>query len=420
MTRLPLLVAVLLAWTLPLRAQPAFTETYVQPGEFEIDYPAGWQVQVDEQTGFVALTSQENLNVTLYSPAVLAAYDLDTYNPETLIRLILNLNGVEPGDLQVMDAGTTVVDYRNMATGNTGLLIARVFEDNTVALMDVFAPVEQLLDQREWIVQLAFTYDVPPVPAPLVLAEYAEPWPQAVIELEKSGLIPVGGELVFAEDYVFASGSSLTIPLAQNLSLTDVVMAGTLRYTPSASPVMETCGMLARVSVDDSGLEVGITSAGELFLSLSGSVQMLQNGLDVTGPQRVILVALGERLLVYLNGDLIADWDVPPGSGYSGVRVQGDAPGATCEVSDVWVYRAPTVAAGICEITASGGAVNQRGGPGTGFEIVAVLDDGAVTRALAQSSGTDGLVWWQLESGGWVREDVVSEAGACRALPASG
>lgn len=417
-TRWPLIILLWYA-VAPAAAQPELTETFIQPGEFEIDYPAGWQVQADEQTGFVALT-QDSLHITLYSPAVLAAFDLDNYNPETLIRLILSLNGMEIGNLQVLDDSITAVDYRNAAADISGILIARLFKDDTVALMDVFAPPEQLLDQRELIVQLAFTFDVPPVQAPLALMSDSAHWSQTIAELENSGLIAPGGQIVFAEDYVFASGSSLTVPLAQGLSLTDVVMAGTLRYTPSASPAAESCGMLARVSADGSALEVGITSEGEIVVARSGSTVVLKGGLDAADTHRVVLVTLDERLLVYLNGDLIADRDVRPDSGHFGVRVQGNGPAATCEVSDLWVYRVPMVEAGFCEITASGGAVNQRGGPGTGFEIAGVLENGAVARAVAQSSGADGLTWWLLEGGGWVREDVVSELGVCRALPASG
>ena len=89
-------------------------------------------------------------------------------------------------------------------------------------------------------------------------------------------------------------------------------------------------------------------------------------------------------------------------------------------LGDLWAYRVPAGEPGVCEITASGGAVNRRTGPGVAFDIAGVLDDGATATATAQSIAPDGLTWWQLADTSWVREDVVTEQGACRALPSGG
>lgn len=70
-----------------------------------------------------------------------------------------------------------------------------------------------------------------------------------------------------------------------------------------------------------------------------------------------------------------------------------------------------------CDITTAGEEVNVRGGPGTNFDRVGVLAPNSTTRAIAQTQGTDGFLWWYLETQQWVREDVVGEQGSCNALP---
>ncbi len=415
MLKYGLLAAVL--WVVPVSAQAELTETFVQPDEFTIDYPAGWQAETDAATGFVYLTSGE-VQLTLYSPAVLADYQLGDYNPQTLTRLVLALNAVTTGDSLAMDAAEAL-RYENADTGRSGLLIAREFGSGVVGLMDAFAPAE-LLDS-DLIMSIAATFGTPPVLAPVRLEQYAAPLAETMAQLELSQLVPSGGRMVFAENYVYAAGSNLTQPLAQALSLADVVVAGTLLYTPSANPVDESCGMLARLTGDTGGLEIGVNSAGDLYVTDSDEQAVLAADLDVRVEHRVVMIARGTRLIVYLDGDLVTDREIPEGSGSFGIRVQGSGPGAACEVRDLWVYRVPVaVEGGVCAILASGGGVNQRSGPGTGFEIAGVLEDGASSVAVAQADGADGLTWWQLEGGGWVREDVVSEQGACGGLPSGG
>jgi oligopeptide transport system substrate-binding protein len=61
--------------------------------------------------------------------------------------------------------------------------------------------------------------------------------------------------------------------------------------------------------------------------------------------------------------------------------------------------------------------VNLRSGPGTNFDRVGTLTANTLTAAIAQTQGTDGFIWWQVESSAYVREDVVQEDGFCNALP---
>jgi hypothetical protein len=74
---------------------------------------------------------------------------------------------------------------------------------------------------------------------------------------------------------------------------------------------------------------------------------------------------------------------------------------------------------GACTVTpvAAGGA-NLRSGPGTDFDIAGSLASGASATVTGQATGTDGLPWWQLAGGNWVRSDVVTTSGNCDNVPA--
>lgn len=61
--------------------------------------------------------------------------------------------------------------------------------------------------------------------------------------------------------------------------------------------------------------------------------------------------------------------------------------------------------------------VNIRAGAGTEYDRVGVLPRGSQSTAIMQAEDDEGMTWWQLESGGWVRNDTVSEPDICNLLP---
>ncbi len=403
------LIAVL-SWALPMIAQVELTEIYVQPDAFVIDYPSGWQVETDAATGFVTLV-QEELRLTLYSPAVLDAFGFENYNPATLLQLLVELNDVVPGNLETLDPFMVQLAYERDEIA--GLLIARTFSDGSVGVIDAFGPPDVMREYEERVLLVAATFDVPPVPAPETLVDYAGRWPESIAELETAGLIAPGGDIVFVERYVFASGRNRIQPLAQTLSITNVVIAGNLLLTPSTEPISDRCALLAQINGDDM-LEVGLNISGEVYQI--PAERILQSNVDTSSQHRVLLLMLDERLLVYLDGVLVGDEEIVPNSGYFGIKAQGGV-GTMCEVTDLWVYRVPHLEPGQCDILAARGGVNRRVGPGMAFAVVGVLDAGASQSAVAQATGSDGLTWWQLETGGWVRDDVVQATNVCRSLP---
>ncbi len=79
------------------------------------------------------------------------------------------------------------------------------------------------------------------------------------------------------------------------------------------------------------------------------------------------------------------------------------------------LFNAPT-AAQSCTLDVPR-TINLRNGPGTNFIQAGQLGAGDRVNADAQIIGTDGLTWWRLTSGDWVRSDLVTEGSGCDALP---
>lgn len=58
-----------------------------------------------------------------------------------------------------------------------------------------------------------------------------------------------------------------------------------------------------------------------------------------------------------------------------------------------------------------------RAGPGDFYEISTRLLSGALVVPVVQTVDPDGVVWWQLISGAWVRQTSVRERGICQSIP---
>jgi hypothetical protein len=75
-----------------------------------------------------------------------------------------------------------------------------------------------------------------------------------------------------------------------------------------------------------------------------------------------------------------------------------------------------TGTASTCSVTAAKGA-NLRSGPGTTFDRAGALAAGVSHSVIGQANGSDGFVWWKLDSGSWVRSDLVQTSGDCTTVP---
>lgn len=62
--------------------------------------------------------------------------------------------------------------------------------------------------------------------------------------------------------------------------------------------------------------------------------------------------------------------------------------------------------------------VNLRSGPGTTFDRAGTLSAGQTVEVDGQTQGADGMAWYRLATGEWVRSDVVGSPAACANVPA--
>lgn len=70
-----------------------------------------------------------------------------------------------------------------------------------------------------------------------------------------------------------------------------------------------------------------------------------------------------------------------------------------------------------CTISAPNTA-NLRSGPGTDFDRAGALAAGQTASVDGQTTGTDGMTWYRLTDGAWVRSDVISAPAECATVPA--
>lgn len=92
-------------------------------------------------------------------------------------------------------------------------------------------------------------------------------------------------------------------------------------------------------------------------------------------------------------------------------RLQGH-----CAAGDTECHGEISFGSSECTVISSSD-VNLRAGPGTNFSIEATLPASQTSHVDGQIQGTDGLIWWHLASGSWVRADVVNSDGSCETVP---
>lgn len=104
-------------------------------------------------------------------------------------------------------------------------------------------------------------------------------------------------------------------------------------------------------------------------------------------------------------------------TGEEGTYEFGSVEGADLPVSvDGNVVTFP-ISTSDCTVTVSGAAnANVRSGPATDSSVLSTLPSGGEASVVGQSGGGE-FVWWELADGGWIRSDVVTEAGNCEGVP---
>lgn len=265
---------------------------------------------------------------------------------------------------------------------------------------------------------------------PNSLQDYDKDWSSAVTELQETGMIPRGGSLIFEEDYAFLSGhGDYLVSLGRDKPETDIIMGGELTYRVGTKNDYENCVLMSRI-VPQSGsdrihsLEIGLDNEQAIIFfdrfgpgDIHVNYDYINAGVNLDMPHHFLILALDNRLTVYLDGQMVInDFEIDERSGFYGIGLSGRGADARCEGRNIWVYEIPYTQPGVCEIHVDR-PVNLRRGPGTDYDQAGRLASGTTQRARAATVGGDGFIWWQLENGSWVRNDVVNAFGSCQNLP---
>jgi hypothetical protein len=273
-----------------------------------------------------------------------------------------------------------------------------------------------------------------PEPSLDLLTAYNAPIAEAVAELEYLELIPSGGSEIFREPYAFFEGTGNWFTLlASHNPRTHVIIAGELTFRSGTSEDYESCSLLSRVTLMagstpvDSFLEVGFDNDGQLYAVqfVDGEVKAAVAArvrVNFTVPHHILYMAFRDRLTVYLDGErALEDVEIDERAGTYGVALAERGSDARCEGRNIWGWQVDEVVefGDDCGVRAAK-TVNLRAGPGTEFDRAGMLEAGQTELIVGQAPGEDGFVWWKLESGNWVRSDVVTAGGNCVDVPVVG
>lgn len=108
-------------------------------------------------------------------------------------------------------------------------------------------------------------------------------------------------------------------------------------------------------------------------------------------------------------------WGTSGAGGQEGAATEGTGE-TTATTTTEETTPGTTTSASTCTLTAPGN-VNLRSGPGTDFDRAGSLSGGQTAEVDAQTTGTDGMTWYRLTDGTWVRSDVVGSPAECAGVP---
>jgi WD40 repeat protein len=162
-------------------------------------------------------------------------------------------------------------------------------------------------------------------------------------------------------------------------------------------------------------------------LAFSPDGQMIASG--DAGALRLWNAATGENLVTLTSpsGQAINSIAFSPvgtlvvaGSDSGGVILWGTAdagqasaePAESAESAPTTTTGETTTSTSSCTITAPSNA-NLRSGPGTNFDRAGTVSAGQTVEADGQATGADGMTWYRLTDGTWVRSDVVNASVEC-------
>lgn len=257
-------------------------------------------------------------------------------------------------------------------------------------------------------------------------------WQSVITTLQAAQLIGTEGRLLYSGASAnFAGNARWYTPISDSPPFADVVMGGELEFVAGNPAGQDMCALAARV-IDYQGqpaqaLEVGFAADGSPYIADYHLPQQPPNRTPPMPPlagnsHHVLLVLQDDQATVYIDGLLtFENFPVEDRQGLTGLSAVGETQQTRCDGRNIWVYHAPTPHLQDCEVSAPASTapqpVNLRSGPGTDYDSPGQLFVGENRDVAGQVTGTDGMTWWQLAIGLWVREDAVTEQGDCSGVP---
>ncbi len=425
-------IAVLATTLLPALAQSGPLQSYIaEDGSFWFSYPRSWQLETHDSLIYVY---NNRVTVSVVGPGMLEKLGLGGYtDPAELVQAVAQRLGVRSSELVRSTENGRPAARLNFddPAGYPAFLLALLLRDNRLGLVDVrFTGGYRPLNEQHAL-RIARSLEVPSGP-PARLVHYAGPWQQTVAELEAAGAIPAGGRLLFLSSAPYTVGQAADasyVPLGNPRPAQDVIVAGELRFVPVEEGGYQACFLGARLTyhageaVVRAYLEAGLNSVSQVYyIDSTGDPATSQSAVQPLllgeSPHHLLLLALGDRLAVYLDGQRIfAGVSVEVRTGIAGLGVITSAPATRCEGQNLWVYEVTGVTSSSCTVTAASARVNRRQTPATGGSVAGWLTRGETRSVTGQMTDALDYVWWQLDDGTWVRSDVVIEQGDCTAVP---
>lgn len=259
-----------------------------------------------------------------------------------------------------------------------------------------------------------------------------------LIELEFAGLIPSGANEAFTQPALAYSGEGAQFSnFAIDNPAEHLLMGLTLTFD-SQSDELEFCGMAGRAEREETNREdgdntvttirlnsyvaTGIDNTGHVFAFERGAdtnSELALSGTEFNLSEPIFLLAIimNDSLRVFANGEeVISDYAITLDAGVFAFLYSGANEESNCRAENFFAYTFSDESVDSCNLI-SNRVVNRRGGAGTEFGVIAQMQAGLSLEAVAQTVGSDGYIWWQLADESFVRDDVISARGFCRALP---
>lgn len=192
---------------------------------------------------------------------------------------------------------------------------------------------------------------MPPVDVPR-LNDYAAAPESAAAELQRVGLIPAGGQVVFTDQFEgFSRAGEWFSAFVGDRAANNVVMAGELTFYAESENQTEICALSLRIQRTTEGaavsyIDVGLNNRGDLFLSDTSTLGAAPTSTDFASlnlepgrPHHLLLIAMGGELTVYVDGARIFNRvPIVQREGVFGLSMQSQSRDSRCEARNLWGY----------------------------------------------------------------------------------